>query len=184
MRKEMRQTALLYLVIYAMILLLALLALGCNPVKQVLKDNDKMIEVWEKGALDGWCSNDTIIQSKSDTLITFDTLYGIEYVGDTLILNDVKTVIKTEYKTVIKKVIIKDTINNVVTDNSRINLLNGKLIVSNTINKELSDKVTKERKRGNKWSFRFWLLVVAAGIYFFRKPIWRGLKAIISPIKL
>ena len=112
-------------IFYLFIILIIILGFvcSCNPVKQVLRDNDKMIEVWEKGALSGWCANDSVFVNKSDTLINFDTLYALDLKVDTIFQNDIKTVVKHEVKTVVKTVTIKDTLKTIVVDNSRITKL-------------------------------------------------------------
>jgi hypothetical protein len=65
-------------------LLISIFLLGCNPVKQVLRDKEKLDKIAEYVISSGYCVNDTIIQSKSDTLITYDTIYE---------KNDIKVVI-------------------------------------------------------------------------------------------
>lgn len=163
--------------------MLALVLSSCNPLKQVLKDEYKMRQVWNEGALDGWCVNDTTIISKSDTLISYDTLYSLDFRTDTFQID--REVVKI--KTVVKTVCIRDTVNKIVTDNSRIDLLTKQLAAKDgQINqlkesiKAAEDKAAKERKRANKWMLYFWIVVSAVGIYLFRKPILK----LISPIKL
>ena len=54
--------------------LFLILLLSCNPVKQVLKDKEKLDKVAEVVISSGYCVNDTIIKTNSDTLITYDTI--------------------------------------------------------------------------------------------------------------
>ena len=69
-------------------LLPIILLLSCNPVKQVLKDKAKLDKVAEVVIESGYCANDTIIQTKSDTLVTYDTLYEHTEVINTLYKTD------------------------------------------------------------------------------------------------
>jgi len=82
-------------------LLISIFLLSCNPVKQVLRDKEKLDKVAEYVIENGYCANDTIIQSKSDTLITYDTIYEKNDIirnilkTDTLRLSFTKTLVKT-----------------------------------------------------------------------------------------
>lgn len=163
-------------------LVLAILT-SCNPVKQVLKDEYKMRKVWNEGVLDGWCVNDTTIVSKSDTLITFDTLYSLDFKTDTFNIDH--EVVKV--KTVTKTVKIRDTIKQVVTDNSRVDILNDMLNKCNDGQLQLSHELDAKnieyedmQTNRNRWRFRFFLLALAIAVYLFRKPILK----LISPIKI
>ena len=169
------------------LLLFLLLSLNsCNPVKQVLRDEYKMRKVWNEGALAGWCVNDSIIINKSDTLITFDTLYSLDFKTDTFTVD--KEVVKV--KTVVKTVRITDTFTNIVTDNSRIALLQQQLNVSNDKGLELSREndtlktaANSFKSERNKWRFRFFLLLTIFGLFLFRKPLWKLATKFISPVK-
>ena len=119
------------------ILLLSLLFLSCNPVKQVLRDKQKLDAVAEVVVSSGYCANDTIIQTKSDTLVTYDTLFEkgadiFRYHTDTLRLPLTKKIVKT--------IRIRDTIQSVVVDNARIRLLEAKLAVQIEKTQEYKDK--------------------------------------------
>lgn len=161
---------------------LAVVFSSCNPVKQVLKDEYKMRKVWNEGALDGWCVNDTTIVSKSDTLVTFDTLYSLDFKTDTFNIDH--EVVKV--KTVTKTVKIRDTIKQVVTDNSRVDILNDMLNKCNDGQLQLSHELDAKniefedmKVYRNRWRFRFFLLALAIAVYLLRKPILK----LISPIK-
>jgi len=179
------------------LLLFLLMALNsCNPVKQVLRDEYKMRKVWNEGALQGWCVNDTFIVNKSDTLITFDTLYSeldlskLKITGDLYPDYGNNNISFLELPRVIKTVKITDTITNIVTDNSRIDLLQQQLNVSNDKGLELSreNDTLKTAANGfkgerNKWRFRFFLLLTIFGLFLFRKPLWKLATKFISPVK-
>jgi hypothetical protein len=104
-------------------LLLFLLLVSCNPVKQVLRDQEKLEEVAKVVVKGGWCANDTTFITKSDTLIELDTLVRIDTETITEILND--TVYVTNWKTrdILKSTTIHDTIKSFIIDNARIKLL-------------------------------------------------------------
>ena len=51
-----------------LIILLPVLTLSCNPVKQVLKDTSKFNIIAEEVIRRGYCINDTIVETKIDTL--------------------------------------------------------------------------------------------------------------------
>jgi hypothetical protein len=103
------------------IIVLLLLLIACNPVKQVLRDREKFDEVAKEVIKAGYCANDTIIVTKSDTLVTTDTVNNVyietEYRNDTVYLTKNIRSIAT------KKIIIRDTIKKVVVDNARIKVL-------------------------------------------------------------
>lgn len=143
-------------------LLLATLLLSCNPVKQVLKDKEKLDKVAEVVILSGYCVNDTIIKTKSDTLVTYDTIVETNEVLNTLYKTDTLKVPVT--KRIVKTITIRDTITKVVTDNARINLLEAKLAVQTEKTEEYKGKA----KTRLKWLI---LLLVAIGVYLIRKPL-------------
>ncbi|HEY9705319.1 MAG TPA: hypothetical protein V6C58_22965, partial [Allocoleopsis sp.] len=139
-------------------------------------DDKKYKIVTDKFVSEGGCVNDTIFSS--DTTVVFDSLYILDFKTDTMYIDDIKTILKTEYKTITKTVTIKDTA--VVTDRTKEELLNSKIAHQFRKIKELEQQIkdeqlnTKEqRQRSNKWRFYFWALIVAAGIYIFRKPLFK-----------
>lgn len=144
---------------------LFLLLLACNPVKQVLKDKNKLDQIAEVVVKSGYCANDTTIITKSDTTIVHDTTYEV----DTLI--DLKTIKDTQYVKLPKKVItrtitIRDTIKSVVVDGSRVLLLQ----------KEL-DKLKTESQGWKalakaRWWYLFWIILFTI-LYLLRKPIMK-----------
>ncbi len=176
------------LIIFLSVALFGMLALmyGCNPVKKVLQDTSKMKQVFDKGVELGWCVNDSVYVS--DTTILLDTLHVIESTTDTLKVDSVVYITKTDYKTITKTVTIRDT--TVVTDNSRINLLQKELQnkgneillfqekLTNSVN-----KITLIKKERNKWRLYFFILLTIFGAFLFRKPL-KFLINRVSPIKL
>lgn len=176
----------LILLLIAVGISLALILTGCNPVKRVLKDPFKTQQVFDEGVKLGWCVNDSVYVS--DTTILLDTLHVIESTTDTLKVDSVVYITKTDYKTITKTVTIRDT--TVVTDNSRISLLQKQLIkkdgeyVQKLHELNVSQAETKQaREDRNKWRLWFFLLLGAFVFYLFRKPLRFAINRV-SPIKL
>ena len=103
--------------------LLLLLLIGCNPVKQVLRDQDKLEEVAKVVVKGGWCANDTTFVVKSDTLVEVDTLVMIDTLTDTYVLNDTTYITKWKTREITKSITIHDTIKSFIVDNARVRLL-------------------------------------------------------------
>lgn len=145
------------------ILLLSLLFLSCNPVKQVLRDKQKLDAVAEVVVSSGYCANDTIIQTKSDTLITYDTLYqrGTDIIRDVFHTDTLRLPLT---KKIVKTIRIRDTINQVVVDNARIKLLEAKLAVQT----EKTEEYRAKAKSRLNWLI---LLLLVISIRLLYKPI-------------
>ena len=104
-------------------LLLLILFVSCNPVKQVLRDQEKLEEVAKVVVKGGWCANDTTFITTSDTLVEVDTLVRIDTLTDTYVLNDTTYITKWKTREITKKVTIHDTIKSFIVDNARVRLL-------------------------------------------------------------
>lgn len=100
-----------------------LLFVSCNPVKQVLRDQDKLEQVAKVVVKGGWCANDTTFITKSDTLIEVDTLIRIDTETYTQIVNDTTYITKWKTREIIKSVTIHDTLKSYIVDNARVRLL-------------------------------------------------------------
>lgn len=151
------------LIAYIILVLFAILMWGCNPVKQVIRDKDKLDQVAEVVVRSGYCANDTVVVTKSDTLISFDTLTNT--LISTIVKNDTVYFWETKYRDITKTVKIRDTVRQVVVDQARINILEKdkmKLVDELAMCKEES------RKRLN-WFFVL-LLIVLGYIYFKIRP--------------
>lgn len=152
-------------------LVILLIILSCSPVKQVLKDKNKLDKVAEVVVKSGYCANDTTIITKSDTTIVHDTTYDVDTIIDLRYQND------TQYvkvpKVITRTIVIRDTIKSVVVDNSRLNLFKREIdslkIVNNLAKEEMNQwkKVAKQR-----WWNIFWIIVLAV-LYVLRKPIYK-----------
>ena len=103
--------------------LLLLLLIGCNPVKQVLRDQEKLEEVAKVVVKGGWCANDTTFITKSDTLVKIDSFIRIDTQTDTQIINDSVYITKWKTRDIIKSITIHDTLKSFIVDNARVRLL-------------------------------------------------------------
>jgi len=143
-------------------LLLLMLFIGCNPVKQVLRDQEKLEEVAKVVVKGGWCANDTTFITTSDTLVELDTLVRIDTLTDTYVLNDTTYITKWKTRDIVKSVTIHDTIKSFIVDNARVRLLQAD---SARLTYELNEWQGKAKKR-QLWIF---LLIGMMGAYFYIK---------------
>jgi hypothetical protein len=110
----------------------------------------------------GWCANDTIFITKSDTVIKVDTLTYIDTEIHTQIVNDTTYITKWKSRDIIKSTTIHDTIKSFIVDNARVRLLQAD---SARLAYELNDWEHKAKKR-QIWLF---LLLGLIGLYFYLK---------------
>ena len=97
--------------------------LSCNPVKQVLRDQQKLEEVAKVVIKGGWCASDTTFITKSDTLVEVDTLIEVQKDLEVVTFNDTTYVTKWKTKTITKTLTIRDTLKSYIVDNARVRLL-------------------------------------------------------------
>ena len=154
-------------------LLISIFLLSCNPVKQVLRDKEKLDKVAEYVIENGYCANDTIIQSKSDTLITYDTIYEKNDIIRNILKTDTLRLSFT--KTLVKTIRITDTIQKVVVDNARIKLLEAKLAIQT---EKVEEYKAKAKSRLN-WLL---LLLIAICVRLLYKPIKKFILWHLSPM--
>ena len=143
-------------------LLLLMLFVGCNPVKQVLRDQEKLEQVAKVIVKGGWCANDTTFITKSDTLVELDTLVRIDTLTDTYVLNDTTYITKWKTREITKKVTIHDTIKSFIVDNARVRLLQ-------TDSSRLSNEVIRWEGKAKKRQLWIFLLIGVMGAYFYIK---------------
>jgi len=143
--------------------LLLILLFACNPVKQVLKDKEKLDQVAEVVIKSGYCANDTTIITKSDTTIVHDTTYEIDTIIDLHLKTDTQYV-KLPKKVITRTITIRDTIKSVVVDNARVLLLEKEL---NKYKESLNEYKELAKQR---WWYLFWLVLIFL-IYLLRKPL-------------
>jgi regulator of replication initiation timing len=170
---------LIYLLIVAALCIMA----SCSPVKRVLNNEKYYNTIAEHVISSGLCVNETVLLNQSDTLITFDTLFALDYRTDTYTVDN--EIVKTVYKTVVKTVAIRDTFKSVVTDNSRLDLQQKEISKGLQEQSKLLAKIvalekknSELRKSKNKaWTF-FWIIVAAITAFILRKP----LLSLVSPL--
>ena len=141
-------------------LLLILLFLSCNPVKQVLRDTEKLAQVAEVVVRNGWCANDTTFITKSDTLVEIDTIIDLDIRIDTQKVNEFVYVTKWKTNTITKTLTIHDTIKSFIVDNAHVRLLQ-------TDSARLSNELIEwkgKAKRRQIWLF-FIIAVIAGALY-------------------
>ena len=154
-------------------LFIVLLA-ACNPVKQVLKDKEKLDQVAEVVVKAGYCANDTTIITKSDTTYSIDTIYDVDTLIDLRLKND------TQYvkvpKVITRTIVIRDTIKNVVVDNARINAIQKEVTRLELLEKICKDDANYWKKLAQKrWWNLVWLIILFTA-YILRKPILRFIR--------
>lgn len=149
--------------LWAAILFIGLFWLSsCNPVKQVLSNRQKFDEVAKEVIRQGMCANDTIIISKSDTLIELDTLTILEDKPFLEIINDTVYITKWKTNNITKTLTIHDTIRATVVDNARVKLLQEDLLKAN-------DERLNWKERANSYLGWLLILILCIGAYFFIK---------------
>ena len=141
-------------------LLLILLFLSCNPVKQVLRDTEKLAQVAEVVVRSGFCANDTTFITKSDTLVEVDTIINVDIQIDTQKVNNSVYITKWKTRDIVKSISIHDTIKSFIVDNARVRLLQAD-------SARLSNEVIEwkgKAKRRQFWLF-FIIAIVAGALY-------------------
>lgn len=139
-------------------LLFILLFISCNPVKQVLRDQEKLEEVAKVVVKGGWCASDTTFITKSDTITKVDTLVRVDTETFTEIVNDTTYITKWKTRDIVKSTTIHDTLKSYIVDNARVRLLQAD-------SARLSNEVITwegKAKRRQLWIFgliALWLLI-------------------------
>ena len=142
--------------------LLLILLIGCNPVKQVLRDQDKLEQVARVVIAGGWCANDTTFITKSDTLVEFDTLINVKLEVDTQKVNEYVYITNWKTRDIVKSVTIHDTLKSFIVDNARVRLLQ-------TDSARLSNEVIRWEGKAKKRQLWIFLLLGVIGVYFYIK---------------
>lgn len=135
---------------------------SCNPVKQVLRDEDKLQQVARVIVNGGWCANDTTYITKSDTLVKVDTLVEAYTDTEVVTLNDTTYYTKWKTKTIAKTITIRDTLKSYIVDNARVKSLQ-------TDSTTLTIKMNEYKQKANtRLSWLISLLIIAA-VYVYLK---------------
>jgi hypothetical protein len=148
------------LLVVAILFVLLLWLISCNPVKQVINDKAKLDKVAEEVIRQGYCVNDTTIIVKSDTIVQTDSL--IEIYSDTTVINDTAYITLWETKNFFKTLTIHDTVRSVVIDNARVKLLQADL------NKANAKVIEWQGKANNRLGWLIILLLVIAGFIYLK----------------
>lgn len=151
--------------VYAFLMTLIAILLSCNPVKQVLKDKEKLDKVAEVVVKSGYCANDTTIITKSDTTIQYDTTYETQ-----IQINEKTDTIRIP-KVITRTITIRDTIKNVVVDNARVNLLQQEINAYKESTYELKEELLHWKELAKKRWWNLLGLIILFSIYILRKPI-------------
>jgi len=134
------------------------LFVSCNPVKQVLRDQDKLEQVARVVVKGGWCANDTTFITKSDTLVEIDTFVNVKMQIDTQKVNEFVYITNWKTRDIVKSITIHDTLRSYIVDNARVRLLQ-------TDSARLSNEVITwegKAKRRQLWIFGLigvWLII-------------------------
>ena len=143
-------------------LLFIIFIISCNPVKQVLRDEDKLQQVARVIVNGGWCANDTTFITKSDTLVKVDTFLNVEVYTDTQKVNEFVYITKWKTKNIVKSITIRDTLKSYIVDNARIKLLQAD-------STRLTIKMNEYKHKANiRLSWLISLLIIAA-VYVYLK---------------
>ena len=142
--------------------LLLILLIGCNPVKQVLRDQEKLEQVAKVVVKGGWCANDTTFVVKSDTLVEVDTLVMVDTLTDTYVFNDTTYITKWKTREITKSITIHDTIKSFIVDNARVKLLQADSV-------RLSNDLTEWKGKANNRLSLLILFLIAIGIFIYLK---------------
>ena len=142
--------------------LLLILLVSCNPVKQVLRDQEKLEEVAKVVVKGGWCANDTTFVVKSDTLVEVDTLVRVDTLTDTYVFNDTTYITKWKTRDIVRSITIHDTIKSFIVDNARVRLLQADSV-------RLSNDLTEWKGKANNRLSLLILLLIAIGVFIYLK---------------
>jgi hypothetical protein len=143
------------------VLVFALLVFaGCNPVKRAMKQKqiiDDAISVW---VLDNPMPLDSVF-IEGDTIVRRDTFDHQIFIIDTVTIDNIRTLYRTQYKTITAYVTRTDTIIRTVNNSAAITRLMGQ-------NAKLTGMVESKEKEKKKLT---WLVVglsaLTGGITFF-----------------
>jgi hypothetical protein len=100
------------------VILLTISAMGCDPVRRVLDDPAHRTRVADELLRDGLCRYDTLVVTKTDTIIKTDTIGEIVIFTDTTIERDTVRITATKWREIVRTVTIRDTLKLTVVDAS------------------------------------------------------------------
>lgn len=141
---------------------LILLFVSCNPVKQVLRNQEMLEEVAKVVVKGGWCANDTTFITKSDTIIDVDTIIRIDTQIDTQKVNNSVYLTKWKTRDIVKSITIHDTLRSYIVDNARVRLLQAD-------SSRLSNEMNEWKHKANTRLSWLMSLLIIAGVYIYFK---------------
>ena len=103
---------------HIVVILLVIFAIGCDPVRRVLDDPAHRTRVADQLLRDGLCRYDTLVVTKTDTIIKTDTIGEIVIFTDTTIERDTVRITATKWREIVRTVTIRDTLRMTVVDAS------------------------------------------------------------------
>jgi hypothetical protein len=103
---------------HIVVILLIISAIGCDPVRRVLDDPAHRTRVADELLRDGLCRYDTLVVTKTDTIIRTDTIGEIIIFTDTTIERDTVRITATKWREIVRTVTIRDTLKLTVVDES------------------------------------------------------------------
>jgi hypothetical protein len=179
------------------LLICLILLIGCNPVKQVLKDREKFEKVKEAVIRSGACVNDTItIENTKDSVVYKDSIIESKIevpcpdfeknMPDGTLIKISSGVLTYRHNCKEKEVIRTVTKTNNIRDRALENILKGDITKRDTAIaayiKLLNDSqiANSELKKENlNLVFRFWGIIAIAVVIIFRKQIFKLINAFI-----
>jgi len=179
------------------LLICLILFISCNPVKQVLKDREKFEIVKEAVIRSGACVNDTItIENTKDSIVYKDSIIESKIevpcpdfeknMPDGTLIKISSGVLTYRHNCKEKEVIRTVTKTNNIRDRALENILKGDITKRDTAIsayiKLLNDSqiANGELKKENRnLAFRFWGIIIIAGVIVFRKQIFKLINAFI-----
>lgn len=171
-----------------LIFICTLVLMACNPVKQVLKDKEKLDKVAEEVIRKGYCVTDTTVLVQ-DSVVYRDSVieFKVPCPVDTIIGDD-GTQINIRSGVLTAKLKSKDTyktIEKTVRDRSYENILKADIAQRDSAIKAYINILSQEqaktataKKEANTWKWRLWLLIGVFAVYKLRKPILRAITGI------
>ena len=158
MKERIKEIILLIIVLWVFACIL--MVLSCNPVRKVLQDHEKFNVVKEEVIRRGLCANDTIAITKSDTLITIDTVNN--YYIEVEKFRDTVYITRNILRNTTKIVKIRDTIRSIVVDNARVRLLQADSV-------RIANESIKWKEKADKRLNWLLLAAMVLGLYLFFK---------------
>ncbi len=173
------------------LLIFLILLIGCNPVKQVLKDREKFEKVKEAVIRSGACINDTItIETTKDSIVYVDSIIENKIqvpcsdfeknLPDGTLIRISSGVLTYQHNCKEKQILRTITKTNNIRDKAYENILKGDITKRDTAIsayiKLLSDSqiANRELKKENRnLALRFWGIIAIAGVIVFRKQIFK-----------